>query len=196
MRWRFCGLLGLMLLAAGCVSTGIRPDAGRMAAQAEREAVLAGTRNWALTARIGVSDGRDSGSGTLNWTQDGDRFRFQVHAPVTGKTWILSGDGTHAVLEGLRAGAVADASAEDLLRRELGWRVPVAELADWVRALRSRSDADIRFREDGLPQEIREGGWVVRYLDYDDAAPPLPRKLFAEQGDYRIRLAIQRWQSR
>lgn len=184
----------LVLLVSGCVSTGIRPDPGRLAAQADREAALSHSRDWSLTARLGVSNGRDSGSGTLNWTQQGAAYRFRVHAPVTGKTWELQGDDHHAELTGLRAEAVHGAGAEALLRQELGWRVPVAELVAWVRALRSSPAASISFREDGLPQEIREAGWVVRYLDYDQADPPMPRKLFAEQGDYRVRLAIQRWQ--
>ncbi|PZQ18230.1 MAG: outer membrane lipoprotein LolB [Rhodanobacter denitrificans] len=194
LRWRSGGWLMLALLATGCVSTGIRPDAGRLAVQAEREAALSQNRDWALTARLGVSDGRDSGSGTLNWTQQGSQYRFQVHAPVTGKTWELRGDDGYAELSGLRAEVLRGDGAEALLREALGWRVPVAQLVDWVRALRAGPAAQISFRDDGLPQEIREAGWTVRYLDYDQADPPMPRKLFAEQGDYRVRLAIQRWQ--
>lgn len=194
MRWRRAGLSVLVLLATGCVSTGIRPDAARLAVQAEREAALSPERDWALTARLGVSDGRDSGSGTLNWTQQGGAYRFRVHAPVTGKTWELRGEEGHAELSGLRAEVLHGDSAETLLQEALGWRVPVAQLVDWVRALRASPAAQISFRDDGLPQEIREAGWTVRYLDYDQADPPMPRKLFAEQGDYRVRLAIQRWQ--
>jgi len=172
------------------------PDASALAQQAARESMLAARDAWSLRGRLGVSDGHDSGSGSLEWNQHGSTFRFSVHAPVTGKTWVLSGDDGHARLDGLREQAVESADAGSLLERELGWKVPVAELRYWVRGARSPGMASIEFREDGLPAVIVQGGWTVRYLDYDQAQdPPLPSKVFATRGDYKVRLAIREWGS-
>ena len=188
------GLL-LILALAGCAAPRIKPDADLLARQSTREHALAQQRTWQLSGRLGVSNGHDGGSGSLQWRQDGDAFRFSVHAPVTGKTWVLSGDAHHAVLEGLREQAVEGADAAQLLERELGWHVPVAELIYWARAARAPGDAHIEFRSDGLPATIEQDGWKIEYPDYDNAHdPPLPRKIFASRGDYRVRLSVSQWQ--
>jgi len=196
MRARAGALVACALALAACATPHVKPDDASLARQGERERVLAGQPNWQLAGRLGVSNAKDAGSGSLTWKQDGDAFRFSVHAPVTGKTWVLSGDDGHARLDGLREQAVESADAGSLLERELGWKVPVAELRYWVRGARSPGMASIEFREDGLPAVIVQGGWTVRYLDYDQAQdPPLPSKVFATRGDYKVRLAIREWGS-
>lgn len=186
----------LLVACAGQPRKPAPPDAPALAQQAARESMLAARDDWSLRGRLGVSDGHDSGSGSLEWNQRGSTFRFSVHAPVTGKTWVLSGDHDHARLDGLREQSIESADAGSLLERELGWKVPVAELRYWARGARSPGTASIEFREDGLPAVIVQGGWTVRYLDYDRAQdPPLPSKVFATRGDYKVRLAIREWGS-
>lgn len=198
---RLLAALALPLALAACVGPRAKPstrpvDAEQLARQAAREQALGAEADWSLRGRLGVSDGRDSGSGSLEWTQRGDAFRFSVHAPVTGKTWTLSGDAGHATLQGLREQPVEAGDAQSLLERELGWHVPVAELTRWARGMRAAPDARIAFRADGLPAEIDEAGWKVEYLDYDTTRdPPLPSKVFAARGEYKVRLAIREWNS-
>lgn len=187
-------VIGIALLQ-GCAAPRVKPDADLLARQSERENALAAHRDWQLAGRLGVSDGHDGGSGSLEWKQDGEAFRFSVHAPVTGKTWVLSGDAHRAVLEGLRDRPIEGTDAAGLLERELGWHVPVSELTDWVRGARAHGDARIEFRSDGLPAVITEDGWTIEYPDYDSShSPALPRKVFASRGDYRVRLSVSQWQ--
>jgi outer membrane lipoprotein LolB len=188
----------VVVLLAACAAPRTRPlqqpNEQLLAGQTAREQKLAADSNWGLSGRLGVSDGHDGGSGSLEWTQHGAQFRFSVHAPVTGKTWTLSGRPQHAVLEGLRDQPVDGDDAAALLEHELGWRVPVAELAYWVRGMRAALDARIAFGADGLPATIVEAGWTVQYQDYDTTRqPPLPGKVFASKGEYKVRLAIRDW---
>jgi outer membrane lipoprotein LolB len=194
---RLAACVPLMLLLAACAGSRVRPqqaDTASLVRQLAREQALATHANWTLRGRLGVSDGRDSGSGSLEWTQSGDAFRFSVHAPVTGKTWVLQDRDGRVVLEGLREQPVEGDDAARLLERELGWRVPVAELVHWARGMRAAGPAQVTFRGDGLPATIEQAGWRVEYLDYDDSRePPLPRKVFASHGNYKVRLAIREW---
>jgi outer membrane lipoprotein LolB len=188
-------VLALVLGAcAGQRQKAVAPDAEMLGRQVVREQALATHAAWSLRGRLGVSDGRDGGSGSLEWSQDGARFRFSVHAPVTGKTWLLAGQPGDVALEGLREQVVKGEDAAGLLERELGWRVPVAELVDWARGARAPGAAQIRFRADGLPAEIDQAGWNVEYLDYEQGHdPPLPSKVFASKGNYKVRLSIREW---
>ncbi|RYD15098.1 MAG: outer membrane lipoprotein LolB [Lysobacteraceae bacterium] len=187
--------LGALVLGA-CAGPRIRvqvDDATAMQRLQAREQALAGVQAWTLRGRLGVSDGRDGGSGTLEWNQRGEVFRFSVHAPVTGKTWILAGTPSHAVLSGLRPAPIEGRDARELLARELDWDVPVAQLVDWVRGRRAPGEARVEFRADGLPAAISQDGWRVEFLDYDDSSPPLPRRLHASSGSRTVRLAIRAW---
>ena len=198
--WRSLAAGVLLLVLAACAGQRVKPvqaDAAQLGRQSAREDALAAHPAWTVRGRLGVSDGHDSGSGSLEWSQDGAAFRFSMHAPVTGKTWLLSGDAQHAVLEGLREQPVEGGSAAELLERELGWHVPIAQLVAWARGMRAPGAARITFRGDGLPASIEQSGWKVDYLDYDqNQSPPLPSKVFASKGSYKVRLAIQTWTMR
>src|SRR6185312_11817594 len=120
-------LASVVFLIAGCATAPrprVAPTSDLLAHQAMREKTLAARPTWQLTGRLGVSNGKDGGSGSLEWHQDGASFSFAVHAPVTGKTWTLSGDAHHATLVGLRDVPIEGDDAATLLDRELGWHVP------------------------------------------------------------------------
>ncbi len=186
-------VIALMLVA--CAPVRIKESAETNSAQASREAKLASVRHWTLTARLSVSDGKDGGSGELVWKQDGDNYDFTVHAPVTGKTWKLSGDASRATLEGVDAQPDTDSSAERLLKQRLNWDVPLSKLNDWVLGLRARgSKPQIQYDEKNLPAVIEQDGWKVEYKDwFVDRDPPLPRKVFASRGNSRVRVSIEDW---
>ena len=84
------------MLLASCAAPRLKPDSSLLAAQAQRERELSVHSRWSLAARLAISGPQDGGSGSLAWAQDGSEYRFAVSAPVTGKTWTLSGDGERA----------------------------------------------------------------------------------------------------
>jgi len=189
-------VLALALLAlAACAPMRVRETPAALAAQDAREAKLAPLAHWMLTAHIGVSNGRDGGSGDLSWEQNGDAFRFTVRAPVTGKTWTLSGDAGHAVLEGVDPQPDSDTDAQRLLHDRLGWDVPLADLRAWVRGLRAPgSRANVQYDEHNLPAVIEQDGWKVEYRDwFVDRNPAMPRKVFASRADARVRMVVESW---
>ena len=192
MRAAWLAMVAVLLVA--CAAPRLRPDAQRLGIQEQRERALLAERDWSLKGRMAISGPADSGSGSLDWSQQGDAFRFALSAPVSGKTWTLSGDERHAELSGLHAQPVLGSSAAEVLGRELGWKVPVAELAYWVRGMRAPGRADVVFAADGLPAEIRQSGWTIEFRDYERTNQPvMPRRIFARNGDYRVRLVIQHW---
>ena len=186
-------LIAALLVA--CAPVRVKESAQTNSAQTERETKLASNRHWTITAHIGVSDGKDGGSGELVWKKDGDKYDFTVHAPVTGKTWKLSGDASHASLEGVDPQPDLDSNPERLLKQRLGWDVPLSKLGAWARGLRAPdSQAQMQFDAQNLPVVIEQDGWKVEYRDwYADRTPPLPRKLFATRGAAHVRMSIENW---
>jgi len=188
-------ILLVLLALAACAPVRVRETPAALAAQDAREAKLAPLAHWALSAHIGVSNGRDGGSGDLTWEQNGDAFHFTVRAPVTGKTWTLIGDAGLAVLEGVDPQPDEDTDAQRLLHDRLGWDVPLADLRAWVRGLRaSASSASVQYDERNLPAVIEQDGWRVEYRDwFADRDPAMPRKVFASRADARVRMVIENW---
>lgn len=191
-----CAAAGLLL--AGCAPAPVRrpADQAALSAQAAREARLAGTDRWVVEGHLAVSNGRDGGSGSLTWTQDGSRYDFELRAPITGKSFRLRGGPDGAVLEGIEGGPLRGPDAEALMRKALGWEVPLADLRAWVLGLRAPgSAARLQFGEHDLPSLLQQDGWTVDYRAWDLARqPPLPQKVFASQPPYKIRLSIDSFQ--
>lgn len=188
----------LPLLLAACVpapAVRVKGDAALMQEQEARERVLFGTDRWILQGKLGVSDGKEGGSGTLNWTQDGERYEFTVRSPVVGKSFRLSGGPDGALLEGLDGGPLRGPDAESLMLKALGWDVPLRDLRAWVLGLRADSGpAELSFGTDRLPSLLQQDGWSVDYREWDAVRqPPMPKKVFAEKPPYRVRLSIESW---
>ncbi|MFC0677238.1 lipoprotein insertase outer membrane protein LolB [Lysobacter korlensis] len=199
---RVLGLAAALLLAA-CSSQPIRselPPAEREAAeiaQLDREAVLRADPDWALEGRIAVSNGREGGSGRIDWRQSGSAYEVSLSAPVTRQSWRLSGDASQARLDGLEGGTRTGDDAGALLREATGWDIPVVALAEWVRGVRAQAlgSAVVQYGANGLPMRIEQGGWVIEYVWPEGAAgkQALPTRLDARRGEARVKLVIDRW---
>jgi outer membrane lipoprotein LolB len=194
---RFLAALAPLLLAA-CVPQQIvrnKGDAASLAQQAAREQQLANTDHWTLEGRIAESNGKDGGSGTLTWMQDGDRYDFTFRTPITGRSFRLTGGPNNALLEGLDGGPLQGPNAELLMRRALGWDVPLDELRAWVLGVRTQgADAELSFGNDKLPSLLLQDGWAISYPVWDNTRqPPLPVKVFAEKPPYSVKLVISTW---
>ena len=81
-------------------------------------------------------------------------------------------------------------NAEDLTEQALGWRLPLAGLADWVQARSSPGrPAEMRGGPDsGL--ELRQDGWRVLYEEFREGKP---FRMRLTREDLEIRLIVDQW---
>ncbi|MEO8809600.1 MAG: lipoprotein insertase outer membrane protein LolB [Rhodanobacter sp.] len=193
--FRLLAVLLPLVLAACMPVVRLKGDASLLDAQRIREQTLAGAEHWALQGRLGVSDGQQGGSGSFSWSQDGDRYVFVLRAPVTGKSFRLSGGADGALLEGLDGGPLRGPDAETLMRKALGWEVPLRDLRAWVLGLRAGGrPAELSFGVNRLPSLLQQDGWTVDYRAWDEARqPPLPTRVYATRLPYKVRLSIESW---
>jgi len=186
------------LLLAACVPQQVvrnKGDAAALAQQEAREQQLAHTDHWTLQGKLGVSNGKDAGSGGFTWTQEGDRYEFIFRAPISGKSYRLTGGPDGAELDGVDGGPQRGPDAEALMYRSLRWEVPLDELRAWVLGVRAQgAHAELSFGDDRLPSVLQQDGWTVTYPLWDTThQPPLPAKVFAEKPPYKVKLAIESW---
>ncbi|MGL6290437.1 MAG: outer membrane lipoprotein LolB [Silanimonas sp.] len=215
---RAAGLARIALLAAGCATRPLRPDGPEsapppetttasadavappvdspeaFAALAAREAAMDERAGWQLKGRMAVARGDDGGTLNVDWVQWGSAFTITLAAPVTGRQWRLTGTPNGATLEGLEGGPRQGADAESLLIEATGWRLPVAQMPDWVRGRRGAGPVEaLAVDAEGRPVGFRQGGWTLVYRDWWPGEPPLPRRVFAETDGASVRLVVSSW---
>ena len=200
--YRVLPLVAVLLLGAcaGRAPREVLPplDAAPAVHQTQREAALATHPDWSLQGRVALSNGRDGGSGRIDWQQQGDRYTVALSAPITRQSWRLSGDAAGALLEGLDGGPREGADPAQLLREATRWEIPVAALADWVRGLpapaAAHGPATIAYGTDGRVAAIEQDGWRIGYDAWTTVdGIELPVRLDARRGEASVRLAVDAW---
>ncbi|TWT20044.1 outer membrane lipoprotein LolB [Luteimonas marina] len=189
------------VLLSACASRPTRAPAPVDREQAQRaDAQRAAVSDWRLSGRVAISNGRQGGSGRLDWTQRGGRYDISLAAPVTRQSWRLSGDAASARLEGIEGGPRESGDVEDLLRASTGWDIPVRALVDWVRGVAAPVDAHgparVAHGAGDLPTRIEQAGWEIEYRDWYEAGigqPALPKRIEARRDEARVRLVVDGW---
>jgi outer membrane lipoprotein LolB len=176
--------LWLCLLLAGCATTGQQPAPTGPAGDA-----------FFLSGRVSVKYGTEAASGKISWQHDLDSDDLLLSSPLgQGVARIVRRDG----LVSLTASDQKVYQARDvetLTAQVLGWRLPLEGLPDWVRG-RAAAGAPAQTRPDGSGRlaDLRQSGWLVELLDYNDASG-LPSRLRLSREDVEIRLVIDQWRS-
>ena len=197
-RFRAFAIVMLASLASACamqpVKQALPPVVGSAEAnQAARATKLAALPNWSMSGRIAVSNGKQGGSGRIEWKQDGVRYAATLSAPVTRQSWRVNGGPDGATIEGLSGGPRSGPDASALVFDATHWRVPVDALGDWLLGLPREGDA-VHFGTDGRIDRIEGEGWVVAYADWRAAGGmELPGRIEAVQDTAKVRLVVDDW---
>ena len=198
------------MLMAGCQTVAMKPSppvdpAAAQEAQRAREAALGlatgdcATPNWTMAGRVALSNGRDGGSGRIEWTQGDGRLQVSLSAPVTRQSWMLAVDAGEATLDGVPNGPLRGSDAGALLRAATGWDIPVSALGCGLRGARAGAAsgaAEIAYDAGLRPSRLTQDGWVVDFADWkaDPASGlPMPGRINAQRGENRVRLVVDRW---
>ncbi|MEO6137144.1 MAG: lipoprotein insertase outer membrane protein LolB [Luteimonas sp.] len=205
MKWWNGSVVGVAMLLSACATHSVRPTlpavttANAEVLQSTRAATLATHQQWSLQGRVALSNGRNGGSGRIDWHQDGMHYDVTLSAPITRQGWRLSGDPEMARVDGLTGGPRVGADAETLLRDATGWVIPVAALASWVRGAATVTvpTPTLEFAPDGHLSQLQQAGWTIDYSDWRMQSAlgiELPHRLNASQGNAKVRLVIDQWQ--
>lgn len=153
------------------------------------------TQVWTMVGRVAVSDGQEGGSGRLEWTASPEQESLTFRAPLGQGGWKLKRDGLQATLDLGEQRVFHGQSLSDLLDAHLGWQVPVEAMRYWMLGIPDPSAPyDQELGEDGLPAQLAQAGWKVRYDSFrGNGDLILPRKLVAEKDPYSVKLVVSKW---
>jgi outer membrane lipoprotein LolB len=130
-----------------------------------------------LNGRIAARYGTESFSGNVAWRHAERADEMLLSTPLGQGVARLVRDGDAFTLTTAEPKEYRAKDAESLTEQVLGFRVPLAGLAQWVR---------------GRPApELEARGWKVEYQDYD--AERRPTRLRVSYPGIELRLAISEW---
>lgn len=212
MTGRLLATGALLLALAACTSVPVRPPAQTVALDAgaradadarlaAREAAIRARAGYAFAGRVAMSNGRDGGSGRIDWRQTGEAFEVSLSAPVTRQSWRLVGDPAGARIEGLEGGLREGADVGQLLWEATGFEIPVSALAAWAAGTRADpatfGEATVAYAADGQLARLQQDGWTIDFIDWQpsssDGAPALPVRINAARDAARVRLIVDAW---
>jgi len=149
-----------------------------------------------LVGRMAVThDGRSFSSG-VRWQHAADRDEIWLLTPLGQALARIVDDAEGAVYTGSDRRQYRARDVEALTRRTLGWELPVARLAWWVRGDSAADGAIAEVERD--PQNrllrLRQDGWDITYVyRSQDSADSLPQRLDLRSESQSIRLVIDTW---
>jgi len=148
-----------------------------------------------LTGRIAVRYNHEGSSGNIAWRHRAQGDELLITSPLGQGVARIERDGEVVSVTTSDRRVYRARDAESLTEQVLGFRVPLAGLADWVRARPAPGPARETKDASGRLREIRQNGWQIDYLAYGDAGA-LPTRLRLTYPGLEIRLAISEWQTR
>src|SRR5687767_11895737 len=149
-----------------------------------------------LLGRVAVTfDGRNFSSG-LRWQHAADRDEVWLNTPTGQAVAHILADDEGATLTGADRQTYRAADVEALTRRALGWDLPLARLAWWVRGELvpgSQSGEPVRDQQGRLVR-FSQDGWNIT-LTHPPEGRGMPQRLELARGGHQIRLVVDSWRS-
>lgn len=193
---RAAAALALTLALLGCTTAPTRPPAADPErVWQERRAALAELDRWRLTGRIAIQTEGEGWHATLHWRQQQSRYDIRLIGPLGQGSVRLTGSPGRVVLR--TEDGVSEAADPDwLLRRNLGWRVPVAALRYWVLGLPAPGPAADRTLDPyGRLARLEQADWTIEFQEYERRnGYELPSRIAVRNHRARVRLVVGRWQ--
>lgn len=92
-------------------------------------------------------------------------------------------------------------NAEELIRTELGWTLPVSGLRDWLQGCATDMQGHAFVATPVSKQVITNDGWQINYVTWsEESSVPLPKRIDLTKGshdtrdvDIQLKLVIDEW---
>ena len=164
---------------------------------------------FALTGRVSVQytlalrDRDESLHGKFAWEQNGSQTHISLASPLGQTLAVMAVSPEQAVLATSGTPPVAAANADELFLRQMGWPLPISDLAYWLQGCAVQPDGTLLKAAPAHPEIATQTGWRIRYLDW----MPLPENRLAPRrmdmaydppaeapvSQLHIRLVIDEW---
>jgi len=190
-------IIAALLSACGSYSTKQNNDL-----PLDTETYLDIPDTWTIQAKLGIKNSEDSGSVTLNWQQEGERYTIQVSGPFGQGNAKLSGNNQSIRIEQPGKETLYSNNPKALVQQTFGWDLPLQHLPYWIRGIQNplsdqniqHATASTQHNEIGLLSTLTQFGWALEYSRYKPQQQHLaPHKIRAKSNGVTLTLIIKKW---
>jgi len=191
----------------------VAPKAATDTTKAVTTLVAPEEAHFTVLGKASLSDGKRHAQISLRWQQMGEHYVIHLYGPLGSGAVRLSNATTHPSAPTTKPAKQAKAhrlavyyqdmkgevrsygSAEKLLEKECGWRLPIAGLEWWLRGLPRPEEAAIVVRDKvGRTTQIEQDGWTIEYLSYQSIAKKTyPHKVRLSRDKHLLKFVLREW---
>ncbi|OIQ91116.1 outer-membrane lipoprotein LolB precursor [mine drainage metagenome] len=192
-------LLSLLAMLQGCVSAPelkTAPSAATQLLYQQHLQNIALIEQFSLHARIGVQTEGKGFSGSLMWQHDTANDAITLYSPLGNQVASIKKTSNKVTLEEANGKSTSASDTEALTQTVLGWRLPLAGLADWSLGRPTNNDIqDITLDNQGLVNTLKQDGWDIQYLKYAESnGQLLPSKILLKSDKVNLKLLVENWE--
>lgn len=204
--------VAVVLVMAGCALAPPRaPEEDPRQAFSERVEEMRSVDEWELSGRLAVKTRKRGESITMLWRRAAAEHYINLYGPMGAGRVILTQDRHGATLRDSEGETHQDDSAEHLLYRVAGWRVPFESMQHWVLGV-AAPDSEYQMELDGWGRlsTLTQNGWKITFQEYHYIdGQDMPRRLVmnalpgtehiagdesGESETIQVKAIIKRWQ--
>ena len=188
----------LILLLASCASltkVNVPANTASQALYQQHLKSISTIQQFTLKGRIGVQTDGKGFSGSLHWQHDHANDNIAFYSPLGSQVASISKTADKVVLEEAKGNSISAADAETLTQNALGWKLPLAGLADWSLGRPTRSaDQDSTWDNQGKLTTLKQDGWEIEYQNYvENNGIFLPSKILLKSQKVNLKLLVEQW---
>ena len=185
---KFIATVCLVSFASGCSKTPEAPSANAISNK--------NLRTFEASGKMGFSNGQKGGNANLQWAQAGDNYRINVYGPFGSGSMNIEGQNGRVLLTSAEGKVYHASTPEELVRKELGWEIPVNGLRYWLQGIAAPGTPPSHVAKDSNNRLARivQHGWTVDYEDYQEVqGKAVPYKMQLQNGDIRLKFIFNQW---
>ena len=150
---------------------------------------------WEISGGIAAKSPKEAWTAPYHWSQQGpNQYHLRLMGPLGGKTiFIKQNNGQVIYQEGQKT--ITASSAESLLMKETGVRLPVSHFYYWLRGLPAPGTSYTFQTVTGSSASVlTQAGYTITYISRSSVKGIiLPSKLELRGQGIKIKLVIQHW---
>ncbi|MEJ2566126.1 MAG: lipoprotein insertase outer membrane protein LolB [Gammaproteobacteria bacterium] len=197
MAIRVLSLMGGLALAGCATAPAIQHPSPQLEHQwLTHQQNLARLHSWVISGRLGIQMPHEGWHVSFRWEQGGaELYHITLSGPLGQESAELQGTPQRVTLLLSNGHSVSAPDPDELLMRQLGWRLPIKGLYYWVRGLPVPHRQETHgLNAQGRLQWLEQSGWHIAYRRYEDVAgSAFPTKIFLNSAKVKVRLVIHEW---